>query len=114
MKWGVRRYQNPDGTRTPEGKKRYSKVKAGIKNFKEKATKKEREIQTKYVKLQKKVLDKLVKDVDNSPFDDETKEYIKAIKDVDVDKAIALIENDNSWFDMMRRNRRMRQMRMMR
>ena len=26
MKWGVRRYQNPDGTRTPEGKKRYSKV----------------------------------------------------------------------------------------
>lgn len=23
QKWGVRRYQNPDGTRTPEGKKRY-------------------------------------------------------------------------------------------
>lgn len=23
MKWGVRRYQNPDGSRTPEGKKRY-------------------------------------------------------------------------------------------
>lgn len=23
MKWGVRRYQNPDGTLTPEGKKRY-------------------------------------------------------------------------------------------
>lgn len=25
MKWGVRRYQNPDGTWTEEGKKRYSK-----------------------------------------------------------------------------------------
>ena len=23
MKWGIRRYQNPDGTLTPEGKKRY-------------------------------------------------------------------------------------------
>ena len=26
MKWGVRRYQNPDGTYTPAGKKRYSRV----------------------------------------------------------------------------------------
>lgn len=25
MKWGVRRYQNKDGTRTPEGKKHYEK-----------------------------------------------------------------------------------------
>ena len=23
MKWGIRRYQNPDGTLTPAGKKRY-------------------------------------------------------------------------------------------
>lgn len=33
QKWGVRRYQNPDGTRTAEGKKRYSsdeKVKTSI------------------------------------------------------------------------------------
>ena len=26
MKWGVRRYQNPDGTLTEKGKKRYSEV----------------------------------------------------------------------------------------
>ena len=25
MKWGIRRYQNPDGTLTPAGKKRYVK-----------------------------------------------------------------------------------------
>ncbi len=36
MKWGVRRYQNPDGTLTPEGRKRYYKssgdlTKQGIK-----------------------------------------------------------------------------------
>lgn len=28
MKWGVRRYQNPDGTLTPEGEKRYNKENA--------------------------------------------------------------------------------------
>lgn len=26
MKWGVRRYQNPDGTLTEAGKKHYAKV----------------------------------------------------------------------------------------
>jgi len=28
MKWGIRRYQNPDGTLTPEGRKRYGKLEA--------------------------------------------------------------------------------------
>ena len=27
MKWGIRRYQNPDGSLTPEGKERYRKSK---------------------------------------------------------------------------------------
>ena len=26
QKWGIRRYQNPDGSLTPEGKKRYSRI----------------------------------------------------------------------------------------
>lgn len=26
MKWGVRRYRNPDGSLTPKGKKRYGKM----------------------------------------------------------------------------------------
>lgn len=30
QKWGLRRYQNPDGTLTPEGRIRYSKKNAGI------------------------------------------------------------------------------------
>ena len=30
MKWGVRRYENPDGTLTPAGKKRYYKYKGDI------------------------------------------------------------------------------------
>lgn len=33
MKWGVRRYQNPDGTLTPAGKKRYSEeIAKAVKN----------------------------------------------------------------------------------
>ena len=31
MKWGVRRFQNPDGSLTPEGMKRYSRVIQGDK-----------------------------------------------------------------------------------
>ena len=38
MRWGVRRYQNPDGTRTPEGKARYSESGNGsIKDRKKEA-----------------------------------------------------------------------------
>ena len=32
MKWGVRRYQNPDGSLTPAGKKRYEKEYATLSN----------------------------------------------------------------------------------
>ena len=31
MRWGVRRYQNPDGTLTPAGKKRYAKDLAKVR-----------------------------------------------------------------------------------
>jgi len=33
MKWGVRRYENPDGTLTPAGKKRYG-IEEAKKNYK--------------------------------------------------------------------------------
>ena len=43
MKWGVRRYQNPDGTLTAEGKKHYAKVDTAFKAGKEgKASKAEK------------------------------------------------------------------------
>lgn len=32
MKWGIRRYQNPDGTLTPEGQKRYGKLYSQMKS----------------------------------------------------------------------------------
>lgn len=43
MKWGVRRYQNPDGTRTSAGKKRYGQSKTNKKKSKIKTVQKPRE-----------------------------------------------------------------------
>ena len=40
MKWGVRRYQNPDGTLTEEGKKRYSSRQEDVEYAKDYARKK--------------------------------------------------------------------------
>ena len=39
MKWGVRRYQNPDGTLTTAGKKRYGKVGESYAKFRTAKTK---------------------------------------------------------------------------
>jgi len=36
MKWGVRRFQNPDGTLTPEGRERYTSLKTNAKDLNEK------------------------------------------------------------------------------
>lgn len=47
MKWGVRRYQNPDGSRTSEGKKRYNTI-SSVKTTKAK---------DKYVKQAQKQID---------------------------------------------------------
>lgn len=44
QKWGVRRYQNPDGTLTPLGKKQYEK----IDSLRKKANKYKSKIPSKY------------------------------------------------------------------
>ena len=45
MKWGVRRYQNEDGTLTPEGKRRISK---------------------KYARYSQKISQKIITDIKNT------------------------------------------------
>lgn len=40
QKWGIRRYQNADGTRTPEGKKRRDELEGGKSNTKNHSGKK--------------------------------------------------------------------------
>ena len=44
MKWGVRRYQNEDGTLTPAGKRRYNELNAKADYYKQKADNKYHEI----------------------------------------------------------------------
>lgn len=45
QKWGVRRFQNPDGSWTEEGKKRYSNTAAGAKRYQKDAKKEHREVE---------------------------------------------------------------------
>lgn len=50
MKWGVRRYQNKDGSLTPAGKKRYSSInKEKIKETSKKVAKKTAKVAAKTV-----------------------------------------------------------------
>lgn len=53
MKWGVRRYQNKDGSLTPAGKKRYDKEMAKLKE-EEKVAKNKLKTQAKLNKLDEK------------------------------------------------------------
>ena len=53
MKWGVRRYQNKDGSLTPAGRKRYDKEMAKLKE-EEKVTKNKLKTQAKLNKLEEK------------------------------------------------------------
>ena len=58
MKWGVRRYQNADGSPTPEGKKRASKAFAKASNKINKLNKKATKTNLKAAKLHKEALKK--------------------------------------------------------
>ena len=50
MKWGVRRYQNEDGTLTPKGKARYMKVESS-KHLQKSETRKARKILSTHVNM---------------------------------------------------------------
>lgn len=53
MKWGIRRYQNKDGSLTPAGKKRYNKEMAKLKE-EEKIAKNKLKTQAKFDELEQK------------------------------------------------------------
>lgn len=83
QKWGIRRYQNPDGTRTPEGKKRYSKSgSSGVKVSLRKGSKISKEQYNKVVtnssKYKKQIQDDLINSLEKDYGVD--KESIKDIR----------------------------------
>lgn len=69
MKWGVRRYQNPDGTLTPAGRKRYDKqVRASRKaDVKNRRTLSDSEIEQKIKRLESEKKLKNLTEEDLSP-----------------------------------------------
>lgn len=99
MKWGVRRYQNKDGSLTPAGKKRYDKEMDKLK-AEEKILKSKARTQAKIGKLdaKRRELDELRKQVegDKKP---ETKPAKKTLKDMSDEELRAKINR----IDMERR-----------
>lgn len=104
MKWGVRRYQNKDGSLKPAGRKRYNDGADGIRDEKRKLRKKlskikkkekleklksERDDLKKKVKSEKEALKKFKKDNDNKD-----KEPIELKETVEEKRARLLKSND--------------------
>lgn len=54
QKWGVRRYQNPDGTLTDAGKKRLNRNSRKLDSLQAKVTKKQTKVEKRYEKFSKK------------------------------------------------------------
>ena len=74
MKWGIRRYQNPDGTLTPEGKIHYSKELSKI-------IKKENDNQKIYSKAVDSFNEKLY-EINNKPHEYYGEKYYKELDDI--------------------------------
>lgn len=103
QKWGVRRFENPDGTLTEEGKKRYSSVKSAAD-----AIKRESDDEMNEAQNARKEYDKLKNSPMRSPeewlnegFGNEWKDskYMRDVWDVDdpIDFAKKSIENEREF-----------------
>ena len=66
MKWGVRRYQNPDGTLTPAGKRRYQNANASKRRSKKVNTGSQKQRNGKKTAISKKVFNKKIEDINNA------------------------------------------------
>lgn len=97
MKWGVRRYQNKDGSLTPAGKKRYDKEMSKLK-AEEKVIKNKRKTQEKLDKLdaKRKEIDDLKKgETSSASSSSGTKPKGKSIKDMSDNELQAYINRAN-------------------
>lgn len=77
MKWGVRRYQNKDGTLTPAGKKKVSK------QYEQLAKKAAAEVTSKNTKMYVDSYNKTAEEYNNGKLDKFNKQYIKKGKTFD-------------------------------
>lgn len=94
MHWGVRRYQNPDGTLTPAGKKRVAKLR-------EKEARKEARIAKKHAKMLSNPNEKYI-NKNLEKFSDE--EIHKVLKRLDMKKSLESIRKDRLQIGQERAN----------
>ena len=101
MKWGIRRYQNKDGTLTNAGKKRYAKELARVKE-QEQILKNKQKTQAKIDKLnerRKKIED--ARDGDTKP-KQPTKRSIKDLSEEELRAKVARLELEKRYSDLMK------------
>lgn len=77
MKWGVRRFQNPDGTRTPEGKRRRARLE-DMSDDELAQRVKRLELEDKYRKLNKGPIARTIKDIRDYRKEKATNQQFKA------------------------------------
>lgn len=105
MKWGVRRYQNKDGTLTNAGKKRYAKELAEVKE-KERILKNKQKTQEKFDSLARRrkaaeeALGKNEK-IKKSP-EQKSKESIKSLSEEELRAKVARLELEKRYRDLMK------------
>ena len=96
MKWGVRRYQNTDGSLTSEGRKRYSVVKA-IKDYKTASTRKKNLEKARAARIEKKKADeKRKKDLEAG------KIPAKKMTDEELKARVARLQMEKSYNDLLK------------
>lgn len=107
MKWGVRRYQNKDGTLTKAGKKRYDKELESLSK-EERALKNKLRTQAKLKKLEdkRKSVDELKKSAEGSKSkpdnDTKPKKTIKDVSDDELKAKIARLDLEKRYRDLMK------------
>lgn len=103
MKWGVRRYQNKDGTLTPAGRKRYARELSKLREEK-KVLENKRKTQAKFDKLDnlKKEVDSMKsgKKHDSDGSDTSGKKSIKSMSDDELSAAIRRAQLEKQYKDL--------------
>ena len=92
QKWGIRRYQNPDGTLTEEGKQRY-KLGSAMKEYSDDQFKNKAELK-KELKREDKEYTRLNGEKWSLNYDSELRDYRKKLKETDPRAARTFFERD--------------------
>lgn len=103
MKWGIRRYQNKDGTLTPAGKKHYAKLESELEKLsgaKANTTQKERAASLEKARQAK--IDKQKAAEERAKKLEQDKLSVKEMTDAEIQSKIDRIKLENSLKDLMK------------